>query len=86
MNTNDCLFCRIANKSLPAKLVYEDEDVVAFHDIYPKAPVHLLLIPKKHVATLADASEEDAALLGKLMLLAPKWLAGKNKEDYLIQA
>lgn len=74
-NNNDCLFCRIANKILPTKLVYEDEDAVAFHDINPKAPVHLLLIPKKHLATLVDAGQEDAALLGKLMLLAPKLAA-----------
>lgn len=80
-NQSDCLFCRIATKNLPAQLVYEDEDALAFHDIHPKAPVHLLLILKKHLATLADADAEEAALLGKLMLLAPKLAAEHGLHD-----
>jgi histidine triad (HIT) family protein len=67
---SDCLFCRIAAKSIPAKVVAETPDALAFHDIQPQAPVHALVIPKKHVATLNDAQEADAALLGKLVLLA----------------
>ena len=61
---SECIFCRIRDGELPCKKVYEDEDVLAFHDIHPKAPVHVLVIPKRHVATFSDA---DEALLGRLM-------------------
>ena len=61
----DCLFCKIAEGSIPSGKVYEDDDVYAFNDIHPKAPVHVLVIPKVHVATLSDS--EDPALLGLLM-------------------
>lgn len=67
---SDCLFCRIAAKAIPAKVVAETPEALAFHDIQPQAPVHALVIPKKHVATLNDAQPDDAALLGKLLLLA----------------
>ncbi len=63
-----CLFCRISTKSLPADVVWEDDDVIAFKDIHPKAPVHVLVIPKKHITSLADVREEDQELLGKLLL------------------
>jgi histidine triad (HIT) family protein len=72
---DNCIFCKIAAKQIPSKLVYEDDDIVAFHDINPSAPVHFLIIPKQHVATLANCGEEHAALLGKIMLLAPKLAA-----------
>lgn len=65
-----CLFCRIVAGEIPAKVVYDDEDFLAFRDISPQAPVHVLLIPKRHVASVGDATEEDAALLGKLLLVA----------------
>ena len=61
----DCLFCKIAAGEIPCNKVYEDDDVYAFRDIHPKAPVHVLVIPKQHVATLTDA--KDPALLGMLM-------------------
>jgi len=61
----DCLFCKIAGGSIPSSKVYEDDDVFAFNDIHPKAPTHVLVIPKLHVATLADC--DDPALLGLLM-------------------
>lgn len=67
---SDCLFCKIAAGEIPSTKVYEDEEVLAFRDIAPKAPVHILLIPKKHLASLAEAGPEDAALLGKMQLLA----------------
>ena len=67
---SDCLFCRIAAKSIPAKVVAETPDALAFHDIQPQAPVHVLVIPKKHVATLNDLQDADAALIGQLFLLA----------------
>jgi histidine triad (HIT) family protein len=68
----DCIFCKIATKQIPTKTVYEDDDVIAFHDINPAAPVHFLIVPKQHVATLAECDESHSALLGKMMLLAPK--------------
>jgi histidine triad (HIT) family protein len=69
---DNCLFCKIAAKQIPAKILYEDEDVVAFHDINPAAPVHFLIVPRKHISTLADCSDSDQALLGKMTLLAPR--------------
>lgn len=67
---SDCLFCKIAAGEIPSAKVYEDEEILAFRDIAPKAPVHILLIPKKHLASLAEAGPDDAALLGKMQLLA----------------
>lgn len=71
----NCLFCKIAAKKIPADVVYEDNAVMAFKDINPAAPVHLLLIPKKHIATLSDCSDTDSALLGHMLTLAPKLAA-----------
>jgi len=68
----NCIFCKIVRGELPSRKAYEDEEVLVFHDIRPIAPVHLLLIPKAHVATLADCGPEHQALLGKLLLLAPR--------------
>jgi histidine triad (HIT) family protein len=68
----DCLFCKIAEGSIPAEKVYEDEHVLAFKDIQPQAPVHLLVIPKKHIASLDEAGPEDAELLGRVTLAARK--------------
>lgn len=67
-----CLFCKIAAKTIPATIVYEDEHVLAFKDIKPAAPVHLLIIPKLHVATLSDCDASHTELLGKLLALAPR--------------
>ncbi len=72
---DNCIFCKIAAKKIPSKLVYEDDDVLAFHDINPAASVHFLIIPKQHVPTLASCTMEHAALLSKIMLLAPKLAA-----------
>jgi histidine triad (HIT) family protein len=68
----DCLFCKIVRGEIPCRKVYEDEEVLAFHDIHPVAPVHFMLIPKLHLATLAEAGDAHAALLGKILLLAPR--------------
>lgn len=65
-----CLFCRIAAKEVPATIVTEDEYALAFRDIHPAAPTHVLVIPKKHVSSVAGADDEDAMLLGRLMLMA----------------
>ena len=67
----NCIFCKIAEKKIPSTTVYEDEDLLAFKDINPAAPVHLLVIPKKHFSTLQDAAGEPA-LLGKMLALAPR--------------
>ncbi|MDD5342442.1 MAG: histidine triad nucleotide-binding protein [Patescibacteria group bacterium] len=64
---NNCVFCQIAAKQLPAKIVFEDEDLFAFYDIKPKADIHVLIIPKKHIATLASLESSDAGLMGKLL-------------------
>jgi histidine triad (HIT) family protein len=63
----DCVFCSIANGKIPATKVLENDEVVVFHDLNPAAPVHLLIIPRKHIATLDDASDSDAPLLGKML-------------------
>ncbi len=65
----DCLFCKIASGEIPAKKVFEDEVAIAFHDIHPQAPVHLLIVPRKHVSSLAqlESTEEDKTLLGNLL-------------------
>ncbi|KAF7599836.1 MAG: histidine triad nucleotide-binding protein [Candidatus Dactylopiibacterium carminicum] len=69
---SDCIFCRIARGDLPSNKVYEDEEFLAFKDIHPQAPVHILIIPKKHISTLAEASAEDVPLLGRMLELAPR--------------
>ncbi|MCL1974876.1 MAG: histidine triad nucleotide-binding protein [Firmicutes bacterium] len=66
----DCIFCRIALGQIPTKFVYEDENIAAFRDINPRAKVHMLIIPKKHIASLAQAEEEDQSLLGRMCLVA----------------
>lgn len=67
---SDCLFCKIVEGKIPAKKVYEDADVIAFDDIQPQAPVHVLVIPRKHVPTLNDLDPADDALAGKLLRVA----------------
>jgi len=68
----DCLFCKIVEGTIPSRKVYEDDHVLAFEDIQPQAPVHLLVIPKKHIASLNDAKPEDAELLGRVALAAQR--------------
>ena len=63
----DCIFCMIANKEIPGNIVYEDDRIVCFHDLEPQAPVHVLIIPKKHIASLDDVKDDDAELLGYIM-------------------
>ena len=67
-----CIFCKIANHEIPARTVYEDDDVLAFHDLSPQAPVHVLVIPKRHVASLNEATDADQLLLAKLLRVATK--------------
>jgi histidine triad (HIT) family protein len=66
----ECLFCKIAAKQVPSKIVYEDPEMFAFEDISPQAPTHILLCPRRHVVSLDDAKAEDQAVIGKLHLVA----------------
>lgn len=70
--STDCIFCKIASNDIPAKKFYEDEEVMVFHDIRPIAPVHFLIVPKEHVASLAECDTAHQDVLGKMLLLAPK--------------
>ena len=70
MNTNDCLFCRIARGEIPASVVHEDEKVLAFRDIDPKAPVHVLVVPRQHIASVNELDAADAGTIGELFLVA----------------
>ncbi len=70
--SDNCLFCRIARGEIPSNKVYEDAEVIAFHDINPVAPVHFMLVPKQHIVSLLEVEEAHAALLGRMLLLAPK--------------
>ena len=68
----DCLFCKIARGEIPSRKVFENDEMIAFHDIHPWAPVHFLMVPKAHVDSLAQVQESDAPLLGRMLTLAPK--------------
>ena len=70
MTTTDCLFCKIANREIPAEVVYEDEKIIAIKDINPAAPVHILLIPKEHISSLDSVSPKDSMLLGHIQIAA----------------
>lgn len=73
----DCLFCKIASGQIPARKVHEDDDILAFHDIHPARPVHLLVIPKRHITSLATVAAEDVPVLGRMLAIANR-LAGEN--------
>ncbi|NQZ31849.1 MAG: histidine triad nucleotide-binding protein [Oceanospirillaceae bacterium] len=66
----DCLFCKIIKREIPATIQYEDDHMIAFNDINPKAPIHLLIVPKKHICTLNDVTEQDIELVGRLVKTA----------------
>jgi histidine triad (HIT) family protein len=78
---SDCAFCRIARKEAPAKIVYEDPDVFAFEDIHPQAPTHLLICPRKHVASLDELSPNDALMVGRMLLVAGQLAAERKLGD-----
>jgi len=67
---SDCIFCRIVAGEIPARIVHQDDEVVAFHDLSPQAPTHVLVVPRKHIATLLEAGPEDLGLLGRLQAAA----------------
>lgn len=77
----DCLFCKIAQKEIPADIVFEDDSMLAFRDIHPQAPVHMLVIPKKHISTLNDLTEEDKAICGHLVWTAKNLAAEQDIDE-----
>ena len=74
----DCLFCKIRDGEIPGDIVYQDDEVLAFRDVNPQAPTHVLVIPRKHIATTNDLDEGDAAVVGKMMLAAKKVAANEG--------
>lgn len=80
MGNKDCLFCKIINKEIEANIVYEDKDILAFKDIHPQAPVHILIIPKQHIERISDLDEQKKDIVSNLILTANN-LARDNKID-----
>jgi len=78
---SDCIFCRIVRDEIPARIVYQDEDVTAFHDLNPCAPVHILIIPNRHVAGVAQVEPKNAPVLGKLFVIARRLAEQENIVD-----
>ncbi|SEN09055.1 histidine triad (HIT) family protein [Nitrosomonas marina] len=72
MENDSCIFCKILRNEIPAQIIYEDDDLMAFNDINPAAPVHFLIIPRMHIASLMECEETHQAVLGKMLLLAPE--------------
>ena len=81
MTDPNCIFCKIAAGQLPAKLLYQDDDILAFHDIHPAAPVHFLIIPRLHLPSLFDAGIEHVPLLGKMLQLVPRLAREQGCDD-----
>ena len=77
----DCIFCKIAQAELKARIIYSDDDVVVFHDTNPQAPTHLLVIPRKHIPSLNDCRPEDTAILGKMMQICKNMAAQTGVND-----
>jgi histidine triad (HIT) family protein len=78
---SNCIFCKIVRGEIPSRKVYEDADVLAFHDIQPLAPVHFMLVPKKHMASLYDATDDDAPALGRMLALAGRLAREQGADD-----
>lgn len=83
---NDCIFCKIVRKEIPARIVYEDDEILAFDDIRPQAPVHTLIIPRKHLASLKETGPEEASLLGRILNRASEIarLKGIDRSGYRV--
>ncbi len=77
----DCIFCKIVRGEIPSEKVYEDDDVFAFHDIRPQAPVHFMLVPKRHIGSLLEATMDDAGVLGRMMALAGRLAREQGSPD-----
>jgi histidine triad (HIT) family protein len=78
----NCLFCRIISKEIPSSVVYEDEDILAFNDITPQAPVHILLIPKRHISSTEEITEDNKEIAGKIIAAASLLAKQKGLEGY----
>ena len=78
----DCLFCKIIEGKIPSRKVYEDDDIFVFHDIHPWAPVHFLMVPKKHIASMAQVDATHTDLLGRMMVLAPRLALQEGCKPY----
>lgn len=81
----DCIFCKIANKELPAEIVFEDEKFIAFNDIQPKAPFHALIVPRRHIVSVEHLEPQDKELVGEMVLLAQKIARQKQLSGYKLQ-
>jgi histidine triad (HIT) family protein len=79
--TEQCVFCRIVAEEIPSNIVHRDADFVAFRDINPQAPVHVLIVPRRHIGSLADLAADDAALVGHMVLLATRLAAGEGLNE-----
>lgn len=79
---NECIFCKIVKRQIPAQTVYEDEEILAFHDINPVAPIHILVIPKKHIENILNLEEKDAALIGNLHIAVEKVARIKRLDSF----
>jgi histidine triad (HIT) family protein len=77
----DCIFCKIVRGEIPSNKIYEDDELMAFNDIRPVAPVHFMLIPKRHIASLAEVTEADAGVLGKMLVLAAQLAREQGSPD-----
>ncbi|MFT4242899.1 MAG: histidine triad nucleotide-binding protein [Acidovorax sp.] len=82
MHDPNCLFCKIVAGQIPSRKVHEDDEILAFHDIHPWAPVHFLMIPKRHVPSMAQVTAQDAPLLGRMMALAPQLALAQGCNPY----
>lgn len=78
---SECIFCKIINREINSSIVYEDEEILAFNDINPQAPVHIILIPKKHIEKISDITPEDIELVGKLVFIAQRIAKERNISD-----
>lgn len=84
MSLNDCLFCKIVNKEIPSEFLYEDDSFVVFRDINPQAPVHLLILPKKHIRSINDLVDDDKDIISEIFMVAKKMaeIENVNKSGY----
>ncbi len=81
MDAENCVFCKIVRGEIPSGKIYEDADILAFHDIHPLAPVHFMIIPKKHIESLADCELGHQAILGKILVMAPRLAREQGSTD-----
>lgn len=77
----ECIFCKIINKQIPSDIIYEDEQIIAFNDIHPVAPIHILIIPKKHIPSLVEIEKEDEKLIGNIYGIINKIAEAKNIKE-----